>query len=57
METHLHRVGLAVLYQVTLLVGIVLLPVALVARRIGVGVPYHRFLESLKGAYDRATEA
>ena len=57
METHLQRVGLAVVYQVTLLVGIMLLPLALVARRIGVAVPYHRFLGSLKDAYDRATEA
>ncbi|CCQ34627.1 hypothetical protein HTIA_2520 [Halorhabdus tiamatea SARL4B] len=45
------------MYQVTLLVGIMLLPVALVARRIGVGFPYHRFLGSLKDAYDRTTEA
>ena len=57
METHLQRVGLAVVYQVTLVVGIMLLPVALVARRIGVKLPYHRFLGSLKDAYDRTTEA
>ncbi|MFB6128460.1 MAG: hypothetical protein ABEJ47_01735 [Halorhabdus sp.] len=56
METHLQRVGLAVVYQVTLLVGIMLLPVALLARRIGIGFPYHRFLGSLKDAYARATD-
>jgi len=55
METYLYRAGLSVLYHVTLLVGIMLLPVALLARKIGVPLPYHRFLGSLKDAYDQAT--
>lgn len=40
-------------YQLSLLVGIVLLPVALVIGRLGVTLPIHRLVQSFSRAYDR----
>jgi len=44
------------LYQLTVLVGIALLPVALVARRAGIPLPIHRLIERLGAAYEGNTE-
>lgn len=38
-------------YQSSLLLGIVLLPLALAARRLGVTLPIHRLVERTKHAY------
>lgn len=43
-------------YQLSLLVGIVLLPVALLVGRLGITLPIHRLVESLSRAYERATD-
>ena len=56
MESRLYRATLFVLYQLTVLVGIAFLPVALVARRVGVAVPIHRAIDRLETAYEGATE-
>ncbi|QSG11464.1 Uncharacterized protein HSBGL_1037 [Halapricum desulfuricans] len=56
MESRLYRTTLFALYQLTVLVGIALLPVALVARRAGVPVPVHRAIDRLEAAYERTTE-
>ena len=53
METYLFRASLFVLYQLSLLVGIVMLPIALIARRAGVQIPVHRLVTRLGDAYDR----
>jgi hypothetical protein len=50
------RAMLFALYQMSILTGIVLLPVALFARQLGVPLPIHRVVESLQDAYE-ATEA
>ena len=50
----LRRAGLFALYQVTLALGIVLMPVALVVRRAGVALPVRRLVESIGEAYDDA---
>jgi len=42
-----------VAYQLTVLVGILLLPLALLARRIGVVLPVGRAVDRLGAAYDR----
>lgn len=55
METRLHTATLFALYQLSVLLGIVLLPVALVARRAGVMLPIHRVIDRLGSAYDRAS--
>lgn len=52
METHLYRASLFVLYQVSLLVAIVMLPIALLARRAGIRLPIHRVVTRLGDAYD-----
>ncbi|SDM79250.1 hypothetical protein SAMN04487949_2609 [Halogranum gelatinilyticum] len=49
-----YRVSLFALYQFTVVVGIVLLPVALMARQLGVELPLSRVLERLGRAYENA---
>jgi hypothetical protein len=46
--------GLLVLYQSTLLVGILALPFALLAARLGVTVPVGRLVEEATEAYEAA---
>lgn len=43
-------------YQLSLLVGIVLLPLAVVIGRLGVTLPIHRLVETLAGALDRSED-
>jgi len=50
-----YRATLLVLYQLALLVGIVAMPVALVADRFGLGLPVHRAVECLGEKYDQAS--
>ena len=56
MFERIRRAGLLVAYQLTLLVGIVLMPVALVLHHVGGRPPVWigRAVESLGCAYDRA---
>lgn len=49
-----YRLSLFALYQFTVAVGIVLLPVALMARRFGVELPLSRVLNRLGRAYENA---
>ncbi|WP_181687189.1 hypothetical protein [Halorhabdus salina] len=56
METYLYRASLFVLYQLTLLVGILLLPIALLARRVGFNLPVDRLVTRVGNAYDRAAD-
>jgi hypothetical protein len=48
----LYRATLLALYQLTLLVGIVMLPVAMVAERAGLSVPVDRAITRLGDAYE-----
>ena len=50
----LQRATLFVLYQVSIVFGIALLPVALLARRGGVTLPVGRVVERLGRAYENA---
>ncbi len=54
MITSLYRGGLFVLYQMLVVVGIVMMPVALLARRAGVNLPLARVLETVGDAYEAA---
>ena len=54
MESRLYQFGLFALYQLSLFAGIFLLPVALVARKLGVPIPAHRVVVRLNEAYERA---
>jgi len=49
----LYRATLFALYQITLFVGIALLPVALFTQRLGVRLPIDRAVLGLKTAYER----
>ena len=51
----LHRFALLVAYQVTLLVGLLLLPVAMVTQRLGFRPPIDRLVMRLKQRYERTT--
>jgi len=55
MIERLRVVTLLALYQLCLFVGILLLPVAFVARRAGIPFPFHRLVGRLREAYDGAT--
>jgi hypothetical protein len=49
----LQRVTLFALYQLTLLAGIALLPLALVTRRAGIELPLDRAVTRTKDAYEQ----
>jgi hypothetical protein len=56
MATAVYRAGVLALYQLSILLGIALLPFALLARRVGVSLPIGRVLERLDTAYTAAGE-
>jgi len=47
------RLTVFALYQFTVVVGILLLPVALATRRLGINLPIGDLIEQLDSAYDR----
>lgn len=53
MESRLYRFGLFALYQLSLLVAIFMLPVALAVRKLGLPLPMHRVVVRLNEAYER----
>ncbi len=57
MEFRLYRAAVFALYQFSLVLGIALMPFALVARRAGVPLPVHRVVARLGSAYDHAADA
>ena len=52
-----YRWTLFALYQLVVAVGIVLMPVAVATRKLGVTVPLHRLVETLADAYQGAGAA
>lgn len=52
MESRLYNATVFALYQMSVVLGIVLLPVALMARRAGVELPIHRVVDRLGSAYE-----
>lgn len=57
MITRLHRAILFALYQTTVFVGLLMLPVALVMRRVGLTLPIHRLIARAERAYERRSLA
>ncbi|WP_276271685.1 hypothetical protein [Haloarcula litorea] len=55
MESRLYAATLLALYQLTLLAGIALLPVAMVTERLGLRLPIDRAVTGLNERYERAT--
>ncbi len=53
MIASLYRAAVLALYQISILLGIALLPVALAANRAGVSLPIDRLLGRLDSAYER----
>ena len=53
MLADLHRGTTFLLYQLTLLFGILAMPVALGARRLGLTLPVRRLIESAERTYQR----
>ncbi len=51
----IHRISLFALYQITLLCGIVLLPLALVTKRFGFRLPIDRVVIEIKERYEETT--
>lgn len=49
-----YRATILALYQVTLVLGILLMPIALVTRKFGLRLPMDRLVLGLKGRYERA---
>ena len=56
MVTRLYRASVFALYQFSIVLGITLLPVAIVANRAGVPLPVGRLVERLGAAYERVEE-
>ncbi|GGN87968.1 MULTISPECIES: hypothetical protein [Haloarcula] len=55
MESRLYTATLLALYQLALIAGILLLPVAMVTERVGLSLPIDRAVEGLNDAYERAS--
>jgi hypothetical protein len=55
MVARLYTATLFALYQLTLLLGIMLLPVAMVTERFGFRLPMDRAVSELNKAYDQAS--
>ncbi|GAB3687370.1 hypothetical protein GCM10028857_20380 [Salinarchaeum chitinilyticum] len=49
-----HRATLFALYQLSIALGIVMLPVAMAANRVGLRFPFHRLVEGLGSKYEAA---
>jgi hypothetical protein len=56
MAARLYTATVFALYQLALLAGIVLLPVAMVTERFGVRLPVHRAVDGLNEAYEQSRE-
>ena len=52
MIARLYATTLFALYQMSVALGIVMLPIALLTRRVGVTPPIHRVVRRLANAYD-----
>lgn len=55
MEANPRGLVVLALYQLSLAVGIVLLPVAMMTRKLGVPLPFHRVICRLEKAYERSS--
>ncbi len=51
----IYRATVLALYQLTLLMGILLLPVAVVTRRLGLRIPVDRAIDRLDDIYETST--
>lgn len=56
MNARLHRATLFALYQLTLLAGIALLPLAVVARRVGLRLPIGTAVTAVGDAYEHTED-
>ena len=54
MSTRIHRAILFALYQTSVAASILLLPLAIATRQVGVTLPAHRIVNRLEQAYDAA---
>ena len=55
MESQLHKTTLLALYQLSLVLGIVLFPIAIITQRLGVRLPVERLVTGLNEAYEQAS--
>jgi len=56
MEVRLRRMSLFALYQTSIVLGIALLPVAFLARQVGVRLPVGELIDRLGSAYEATAE-
>ncbi|WP_248516797.1 hypothetical protein [Salinarchaeum laminariae] len=54
MIDRVHRATLFALYQLSIALGIVMLPIALVTNRVGLPLPVHRLVDGLGSRYEAA---
>jgi hypothetical protein len=54
MISKLYRTSLLALYQLTVALGILLVPLAMAARRAGLRLPIHRLVRAADRAYENA---
>lgn len=57
MIRRVQQFALFAVYQLSIALGIVLLPVALAFRRLGVVLPLHRFIDRIEAAYEGTAES
>lgn len=52
MKSRVYHASLFALYQLCIVIGIAVMPLAIAARQAGVTLPVHRLLESVEEAYE-----
>ncbi|AGB37302.1 hypothetical protein [Natronococcus occultus] len=52
MKTRVHHATLFALYQLSIVVGILMMPLAMATRQAGYTLPIHRLIETVGEAYD-----
>jgi len=57
MFDSVRRAAVFALYQASVAAGIVLLPVALLTRRLGITLPVHRLVDALDDSLESAADA
>lgn len=57
MKSRVHYATTFALYQLTVAIGIVAMPLAIAARQAGLTIPLHRLLARVEAAYDDARAA
>ncbi|MFC6718465.1 hypothetical protein ACFQGT_00685 [Natrialbaceae archaeon GCM10025810] len=56
MKSRVHHATLFALYQLSIVIGIVAMPLAIAAHQVGFSLPIHRLITNVGDAYENAQQ-